>query len=64
VLPVLQIEFNTDTVMVSYTVAAVILGVAIATLPFGILVDHMPIKPIILGGGTAIAVAVHWYQGW
>jgi MFS family permease len=44
VLLVLQVEFNTDTVVVSYTVAAVILGVAIATLPFGSLVDHMPIK--------------------
>ena len=57
VLPVLQIEFNTDTVMVAYTVAAVILGVAIATLPFGTLLDHMPIKPIIPGGGTAVVVA-------
>jgi len=57
VLPVLQLEFNTDTVMVSYTVAAVILGVAIATLPFGTLVDHIPVKPIILGGGTAVALA-------
>mgnify|MGYP001822034887 CR=1 FL=1 len=44
VLPVLQVEFNTDTVVVSYTVAAVILGVAIATLLFGSLVDHLPIK--------------------
>jgi len=43
VLPVMQIEFNTDTVMESYTAAAVILGVAIATLPFATLVDHMPI---------------------
>jgi len=43
--------------MVAYTVAAVILGVAIATLPFGTLLDHMPIKPIIPGGGTAVVVA-------
>lgn len=57
VLPVLQAEFTADTVAVSYTVAAVILGVAIATLPFGTLVDHMPIKPIILGGGITVSLA-------
>ena len=57
VLPVLQVEFTADTVTVSYTVAAVILGVAIATLPFGTLVDHMPIKPIILVGGITVALA-------
>lgn len=57
VLPVLQAEFTADIVTVSYTVAAVILGVAIATLPFGTLVDHMPIKPIILGGGITVSLA-------
>ena len=57
VLPVLQSEFSANTLTVSYTVAAVILGVAISTLPFGILVDHMPIRPIILGGGMTVALA-------
>jgi YNFM family putative membrane transporter len=57
VLPVLQAEFMADTLLVSYTVAAVILGIALSNLPFGVLVDRLPIQPIILIGGIAVAVA-------
>ncbi len=57
VLPVLQAEFAADTLLVSYTVAAVILGIALSNLPFGVLVDRLPIQPIILTGGIAVAVA-------
>ena len=55
VLPVLQQEFATDTVLVSFTVSAVILGIAISNLPFGILADKLPIHPIVLVGGVAVA---------
>lgn len=57
VLPVLQSEFAADTVVVSYTVAAVILGIAIANMPFGALADRLPIRPIILSGALAVAGA-------
>ena len=57
VLTVLQQEFSSDIVTVSFTVSAVILGMALTTLPFGILVDRFPIRPIILIGGVAVALA-------
>lgn len=56
VLPVLQEEFATDTVTVSFSVSAVLLGIALANLPFGFLADRLSIRPIILAGGCAIAL--------
>ncbi|WP_029134725.1 MFS transporter [Sedimenticola selenatireducens] len=56
VLPVLQAEFAATTLQVSFTVAAVILGIALANLPFGVLADRLPIQPIILTGGIAVAL--------
>ncbi|OFC72049.1 MFS transporter [Alteromonas confluentis] len=56
VLPVLQQDFDTDLVRVSLTVSAVVLGIALANLPFGLISDRFPIKPIIAIGGTAIIV--------
>jgi YNFM family putative membrane transporter len=55
ILPVLQREFSTDLVLVSFTVSAVILGIAISNLPFGILSDRFPIHPIIFTGGVMVA---------
>lgn len=55
VLPVLQYEFSADMVQVSFSVSAVILGIALFNLPFGYLVDRLPIQPIILAGGIAVA---------
>lgn len=57
VLPVLQAEFGSDLVTVSFSVSAVILGIALANLPFGSLADRAPVHPIILGGGGAVALA-------
>ncbi|WP_428608604.1 MFS transporter [Sedimenticola sp.] len=56
VLPVLQQEFAASTLQVSFTVAAVILGIALSNLPFGVLADRLPIQPIILAGGVAVAL--------
>jgi YNFM family putative membrane transporter len=56
VLPVLQREFSADMVLVSFSVSAVILGIAISNLPFGFLADRLPIHPIILTGGILVAV--------
>lgn len=57
VLPVLQSEFAADAVTVSYSVAAVILGIALANMPFGVLADHWPIRPIILTGSIIVSAA-------
>jgi len=56
VLPVLRQEFAADIVLVSFTVSAVILGIALSNLPFGFLADRLPIHPIILTGGLFVAL--------
>lgn len=55
VLPVLREEFGVSAQVASFTISAVILGMALANLPFGMLVDRYPVRPIILLGGTVIA---------
>jgi MFS transporter, YNFM family, putative membrane transport protein len=55
ILPALQKEFSTDMVVVSFTVSAVIFGIAISNLPFGFLADRLPIHPIIFVGGVLVA---------
>ena len=57
VLPVLQNEFGVDEVTASYTVAAVILGIAISTLPFGAMVDRFRIRSLILFSTIPIVIA-------
>ena len=57
VLPVLQEEFVSDTLTVSYTIAAVILGIALSILPFGALSDSDSIHPNILTGGLVVDAA-------
>src|SRR3989304_3291336 len=56
VLPVLRQEFAADMVLVSFTVSAVILGIALSNPPFGFLADRLPIHPIILTGGLFVAL--------
>ncbi len=55
VLPVIREEFGVDARQASFTVSAVILGIAIANLPFGRLSDRYPIKPILAIGGSMVA---------
>ena len=55
-LPVLQSEFSADMVIVSFSVSAVILGIAMSNLPFGFLADRLPIHPIIITGGVLVTV--------
>ena len=57
VLPVLSVEFGINESTASFSVSAVILGIALSNLPFGRLADRYSIKPIILAGGCAIALA-------
>ncbi|MDI6852576.1 MAG: MFS transporter [Deltaproteobacteria bacterium] len=56
VLPVIRSEFGVTAATASLTVSAVILGIALANLPFGALADRLPVKRIILVGGVAVAV--------
>jgi MFS transporter, YNFM family, putative membrane transport protein len=56
VLPVIRQEFGVDEKQASYTVSAVILGIALANLPFGRLADRFPVKPLIAVGGAVLSL--------
>ncbi|MEX2482073.1 MAG: MFS transporter [Gammaproteobacteria bacterium] len=55
--PALEIEFAADTVLVAQSVSMVLLGIALANLPFGFLADRVRVRVIIGLGGGAIAAA-------
>jgi MFS transporter, YNFM family, putative membrane transport protein len=57
VLPVLESEFGVDARTASLSVSMVILGIALANLPFGMIADRFPIKPIIIVGGSIIVLS-------
>ncbi len=59
-LPSLQKYFDTDLPAVSATVSVLILGLALANIPFGMAVDKLPIKPIIAGGGLSLSLSLLW----
>jgi MFS transporter, YNFM family, putative membrane transport protein len=54
VLPVLQSEFGVSASTASLSVSMVVLGIALANLPFGMAADRYPIRPIILAGGSVV----------
>ncbi|MCG6905800.1 MAG: MFS transporter [Desulfobacteraceae bacterium] len=56
VLPVIRQEFGMDEKQASYTVSAVIVGIALANLPFGRLADRFPVKPLIAVGGIVLTL--------
>lgn len=56
VLPVLTGEFKVSEFQASLSVSAVILGMALANLPWGRLADRVPVRPIILVGGLVITL--------
>ena len=55
VLPIIQREFGVSASKASLTVSAVILGIALANLPFGMLADRFPVRRLILVGGAVVA---------
>ena len=57
VLPVLRQQFGVSAGAASLTVSAVVLGMALANLPFGALADRLPIRPILLAGGLVVSAA-------
>ena len=56
VLPVLTTEFRVSEFMASLSVSAVILGMALANLPWGRLADRTRVRPILLAGGVVITL--------
>lgn len=57
VLPVLAGEFGVDAAQASLTVSMTVLGIALSTLVFGSLGDRYALRPLILVGGMAVALA-------
>src|SRR4051812_10048499 len=57
VLPILRAEFAVTPAVASLTVSAVILGIALANLPFGILADRYPVRRIVVAGAAIVALA-------
>jgi YNFM family putative membrane transporter len=55
VLPILQVEFGVSPSQASLTVSAVIMGIALANLPFGMLADRLAVRHLILVGGAVVA---------
>jgi MFS transporter, YNFM family, putative membrane transport protein len=56
VLPVLQAQFAITPSAASLSVSAVILGMALATLPIGALVDRRRARGLLLAGGAIVAL--------
>lgn len=56
VLPVLEREFGVSPAVASSSVSALILGVTLANLPFGLLADRHPVRPLILLGSLVVAL--------
>jgi YNFM family putative membrane transporter len=56
VLPVLQAEFGVTEAKSSLTISIVILGISLANLPFGMIADRFPIRPVIGMGGLIIGL--------
>ncbi len=59
-LPTLQLYFDTDLPTVSATVSVLILGLALANIPFGMAADRLPIKPLIAVGGFTLCLSILW----
>lgn len=57
ILSVLENEFHASILQVSFSVSAVLLGIALANLPFGALADRWPVGRLVLLGGSVIALA-------
>jgi YNFM family putative membrane transporter len=57
VLPVLQSQFAIGAAAASLSVSSVIVGMAITTLPIGMLVDRYPARPLMIAGACMVAAA-------
>ena len=57
ILPILQHEFGVGETVASLSVSAVILGMALSTVPIGMLADRYPARWLVLAGGSVIGCA-------
>ena len=57
VLPVIQKEFGVTESLASLLISAVIFGMALSNLPFGVLADRYPVRPLFITGGAVIAMS-------
>lgn len=57
VLPVIREEFGVTESLASLLISAVIFGMALSNLPFGVLADRYPVRPLFITGGTVIALS-------
>ncbi len=55
ILPHLQAEFGVSESRISLSVSVIILGIALANVPFGVLADRFSIRPIVLAGGSVVS---------
>lgn len=53
----LRAEFGVSAAAASLSVSAVIAGIAVANLPFGVLADRHSIRPILLAGAVVVGAA-------
>ncbi|MGH1362746.1 MAG: MFS transporter [Calditrichia bacterium] len=62
VLPVMQEDLYSNTVYTSLIISVLFLGIAFGNIPFGMAIDRLPIRPIVLAGGSVVAVtgAICW----
>jgi YNFM family putative membrane transporter len=49
-------EFGVNETIASFSISAVIFGIALSNVPLGILADRYPIKPIIMVGSSVVMV--------
>ncbi len=56
VLPVIREEFGVTESLASLLISAVIFGMALSNLPFGVLADRYPVRPLFITGGTVIVL--------
>jgi YNFM family putative membrane transporter len=56
VLPILEAQFAVSPSVASLSVSAVILGMALTTLPIGALADRHPARVLMLAGGGIVAL--------
>lgn len=57
VLPILQAQFGIAPSVASLSVSAVIVGMAVTTLPIGMLADRYPIRRLLVAGACVVAGA-------
>ncbi|MBD1380983.1 MFS transporter [Metabacillus arenae] len=67
ILPFIQQELHLSVVQMGYLAAAVQLGIAMCSIPFGLLVDYFGVKWMLFLGGLSVGMAsfsLYWLEGY